>query len=167
MKHLKSAEGASLSDKVALMIGTVGENATLRRGFCLKVTEPAVHLFAYAHPSGTINSGVLLGRVAGVVALRQVARRDDVSLDEVGRGLCQHIVGMNPRRIGSSDDEPAQESDDEECLIHQEYLEDQTVTVREILEESGVEVVDFKRFECGEVVDAPTEQPLELIETCQ
>lgn len=167
MKNLKNREGASLSDKVALMIGTVGENATLRRGFCLKATEPSIHLYAYAHPSGTINNSVLLGRVAGIVALRQVVPRDDVSLDEVGRGLCQHIVGMNPKRIGSSDDEPAQESDDEECLIHQEYLDDQTVTVKEILEESGVEVVDFKRFECGEVVNAPMEQPLELIETCQ
>lgn len=166
-KTLKTSDSTTLVDKVALMIGSVGENATLRRGFCLKATQPSIHLYAYAHPSGTAINNVLLGRVAGVVALKQIASNDDVSLDEIGRGLCQHVVGMNPKRIGTPDDEPAKEKDDEECLIHQEYLEDQSVTVKEVLEESGVEVVDFKRFACGEVVNSGSEQPLELLETCQ
>lgn len=123
-------------------------------------------LYAYAHPSGTVNGNVLLGRVAGIIALRQTAPNDEVNVDEVGRSLCQHVVGMNPKRIGSpEDDRPAEDADDEECLIYQDYLEDQTVTVREILEESGLEVVDFKRFECGEA--ATVQQPLESVETCQ
>lgn len=167
LKGLKSSDSTTLADKVALMIGTVGENATLRRGFGLKATHPSVYLYAYAHPSGTTVNNILLGRVAGVVALKQVATNDDVSLDEIGKGLCQHIVGMNPKRIGTVDDEPAKDKDDEECLIHQEYLEDQTVTVKEVLEESGVEVLDFKRFECGEIVNSNNEQPFELLETCQ
>lgn len=149
------------------MIGAVGENATLRRGFCLKVAEPSVRLFAYAHPSGNVKNDVMLGRVASIVAVRQIQpNQDEASINEIGRGLCQHIVGMNPKRIGSPDDQPAKDSDDEECLIHQEYLQDETVTVKEVLEESGLEVIQFKRFECGEIVNT-TEQPLELIKTCQ
>lgn len=150
------------------MIGSVGENATLRRGFYYKSTQPSIHLYAYAHPSGnTLNNNVLLGRVAGVVALKRIASSNDVSLEEIGKGLCQHVVGMNPKRIGSPDDEPAKEKDDEECLIHQEYLEDQSVTVNEVLEESGVEVIDFRRFECGQVVNSGSEKTLEALETCQ
>lgn len=168
LKKLQTSDGTALIDKVALMIGSVGENATLRRGYCFKTAQPSIRLYAYAHPSGNVINDVLLGRVAGVVALRQTAPNEHVSLDEIGRGLCQHVVGMNPKRIGTADDEPAKEKDDEECLIHQEYLEDDSVTVKEVLEESGVEIVDFKRFECGEVVNAANEQrPLELIETCQ
>lgn len=150
------------------MIGSVGENATLRRGFYFKTTQPSIHLYAYAHPSGnTLNNNVLLGRVAGVLALKRISSSNDVCLDEIGRGLCQHVVGMNPKKVGTLDDEPAKEKDDEECLIHQEYLEDPSVTVQEVLEESGVEIVDFRRFECGEVVNSGGEKHLETLETCQ
>lgn len=43
MKNLKTTDGKSLADKVALMIGTVGENATLKRALCLKA-GPGVQL---------------------------------------------------------------------------------------------------------------------------
>lgn len=82
-------------------------------------------------------------------------------------GICQHIVGMDPKKIGSDTDEPAKNKDDETCLIHQEYLLDDSVTVKDILEESKLEIIDFKRFECGEIVNAVGDQPLEYVETCQ
>lgn len=148
------------------MIGTVGENATLRRGFSLKTNTDNISLYAYAHPSGNQKGNVLLGRIAGVVALRQIAPKE-TDLDSIGKGLCQHIVGMNPKKIGSSlDDKPAKDSDDEMCLIYQEFIENPEFTVQEVLEENGVEVVDFKRFECGENLEED-EQPLELRQTCQ
>lgn len=74
---------------------------------------------------------------------------------------------MHPKKIGTSDDEPAKNKDEETCLIHQEYLLEDGVTVKEVLEENKIEIIDFKRFECGESDRALGDQPLELVETCQ
>lgn len=39
MKSLKANDGKSLADKLALMIGNVGENATLKRALGIKVDD--------------------------------------------------------------------------------------------------------------------------------
>jgi len=41
---------------------------------------------------------------------------------------------------------------DEHTLVNQEFLLDPDMTVREFLIQNSVEVVDFVRYECGEVV---------------
>lgn len=43
LKSLKSIDGKSLADKLALMIGTVGENASLKRALCIQA-GPGIHL---------------------------------------------------------------------------------------------------------------------------
>lgn len=164
MKNFSGSDGKSLADHLALMIGTVGENASLKRGLCVKVPND-VHLSGYVHPSGSDGS-VLLGKIGGLVALKQLSS-NSVDLDDIGKKLCQHIVGMNPKKIGTVNDKPATDKDEESCLIHQEFLLDDSVTVKQILDEHEIEVIDFKRFECGEETVESINQPLELIETCQ
>ncbi|EFA03187.2 elongation factor Ts, mitochondrial [Tribolium castaneum] len=164
MKAFLATDGKSLADHLALMIGTVGENASLKRGLCVKAPSD-VHLVGYVHPSGSDGS-VLLGKIGGLIALKQLSSKC-ADLDEIGKKLCQHIVGMNPQKIGTSDDEPAKDKEEEVCLIHQEFLLDDSVTVKEVLDEHEIEVVDFKRLECGGDTVEGVNQPLELIETCQ
>ncbi|RZB39868.1 elongation factor Ts, mitochondrial, partial [Asbolus verrucosus] len=164
LKNLPASDGKSLADHLALMIGTVGENASLKRAFCVKVQND-VHLTGYVHPSGS-NSSVLLGKIGGLLALKQLVSKD-VDLEKVGKDLCQHVVGMNPKKVGTSLDAPSKDKENEICLIHQEYLLDDNVTVREVLDENQLEIVDFKRFECGEDTNQSVDQPLEFIETCQ
>lgn len=167
LKSLQVQDGKTLADRLALMIGTVGENASLRRALGLKY-DNSVNLYVYVHPSGNQRGNVLLGRFASVVVLRQTEPKDDVNLEKVGKSLCQHIVGMNPKKIGdTSVDKPADNADDETCLVYQEYIENPEVTVGEVLQETGVEIVDFKRFECGENLSNVGEKPLEFVETCQ
>lgn len=146
------------------MIGSVGENASLRRALSLKVPKD-INLAGYAHPV-TSEDSIQQGKICGLVALKKLGS-NEVDLNRLGRDLCQHIVGMNPKKIGTEDDQAATNKDNEICLIHQDYLLDDSVTVGCILEENQVKVVDFQRFECGEEVDPTVEQPLELIETCQ
>lgn len=165
LKDLKASDGKLLEDHMALMIGTVGENAILKRGVSLKA-ENGVRIYGYAHPSGTDKNSVLLGRVCGVVALKQTEDLQDVDLDQLGKDLCQHVVGMDPKRIGSDDDKPAKNTDEEECLIYQEFINDNSILVKDLLSENGAEVVDFKRFECGELNNSITES-LDMLETCQ
>ncbi|KAI4465678.1 elongation factor ts dimerization domain superfamily [Holotrichia oblita] len=164
INQLKAPDGKSLSDHVALMIGTLGENASLGRAMVL-TAAPNLYLSGYAHPSGQQKNNVLFGRIGGIVALRQCTSKD-VDLSTIGKDICQHIVGMNPKRVGTSTDEPSKNSDEETCLIFQEYLNDESIKVKDYLEENGVEVIDFKRFECGEC-SRITGQSLEFVETCQ
>lgn len=150
----------TLSDHLALIIGKVGENATLRRASCFKVGD-AVQLSSFAHPSKTSDSAasknvVQLGKFGALVALKSNATIIDA---ELRRNLCQHIVGMNPATVGAADvDKPAEVKDDERCLIWQEYLLEPSVQVHEILAENGLEVVEFQRYECGEQLASEIEQ---------
>ncbi|KAJ8875282.1 hypothetical protein PR048_023177 [Dryococelus australis] len=67
---------------------------------------------------------------------------------------------MNPTKFGEpSVDEPAANADDEQCMIYQEYLLDPSITVAQLLSDNGVSVLDFERFECGEVLSSSSVEP--------
>lgn len=139
-------DGKTLSDHLALLIGTVGENATLKRAICFK-TNDSIKLSGYAHPAPNIEeiNSIKFGKYGTIVAF------NGNTSAIVQKNLCQHIVGMNPVKIGEKGkDEPAENKDDETCLIHQEYLLDPDTTIAEVLETNQIEIIDFQRFECGE-----------------
>lgn len=70
---------------------------------------------------------------------------------------------MSPTKIGDPEfDKPAKNSDDETALIFQDYLHDTELTVQQVLTETETQVLDFARFQMGEVVE--TQQQLESIE---
>ncbi|KAF5288991.1 hypothetical protein FQA39_LY03870 [Lamprigera yunnana] len=144
LKELPAPNGKSLADERAL---------------CLKVDDD-VHLSSYAHPSGTEINDVAFGKFGGLIALKQVVPKDiDIDINSLGKSLCQHVVGMDPKKIGSTSDKPAENHDDETCLIYQEYIDDNEEIVNDILERNGIEVIDFKRFECGEDLCSGFKQP--------
>ncbi|XP_053672389.1 elongation factor Ts, mitochondrial [Anopheles nili] len=159
LKQIVLEDGKSLGDHLALVIGTVGENASLNRAICYKVPDN-VQLTGYVHPAP--NEEVpfdvpLVGKYGSLVAFKadhstvQETGDDELNAVQVARKVCQHIVGMKPERIGvQGKDEPATDKDEETCLIHQEYLVDPTYTVGEVLEANRLQIVDFQRFECGE-----------------
>lgn len=72
---------------------------------------------------------------------------------------------MNPAKIGQKGiDEPNPVSDDETTMIFQEYLLDPSITIEQLLNDNQAEVLDFVRFETGELI--PTGQSLDTVETC-
>ncbi|XP_055372010.1 elongation factor Ts, mitochondrial-like [Condylostylus longicornis] len=147
LKHLKANDGKTLSDHLALLIGTVGENATLKRAICFK-TNNDLKLYAYTHPPSNINeqSDISFGKYGTLVAFR--TEKDD---KELQKNICQHIVGMSPVKIGNIDkDKPLENKDNETCLIFQEYLLDPNYLVNDFLKENNVEIIDYQRYECGE-----------------
>ncbi|CAH2239897.1 elongation factor Ts, mitochondrial isoform X1 [Pararge aegeria] len=163
-----SAEGGKkLSEVLALFIGSVGENAILRRAECWKANSNDVKITAYTHPALATPSDYSTGRYGALLAYKQPN-----DIEDVGKHICQHIVGCAPRKIGDKEkDKPTENSDDETCLIYQEYLLDPSYTVEEVLQSNKVEVLDYVRFSCGE--EAETEmpgvekQPLDSVQTLQ
>lgn len=139
------------------MIGSVGENASLRRATCFKVSD-ALTLAAFTHPPIKSSTAVQLGKFGSIVALENKGSNDENTI-EIQRNICQHIVGMNPLKIGVfGSDKPTENKDDERCLIFQEYLLDSSVTVAEVLQENNMSIYEFHRYECGEAIANTAEQ---------
>ncbi|XP_001655529.2 elongation factor Ts, mitochondrial isoform X1 [Aedes aegypti] len=157
LKQIKLEDGKSLADHLALMIGTVGENASLNRAICFKAPE-SINLTGYVHPAPTEEVPLdvpQFGKYGSILAFKHTSADSN---GEVAKKVCQHVVGMKPAKIGDKTrDEPAKEKNDETCLIYQEYLADPSYTVAEVLEANNVEVVDFQRFECGEKIKTDDE----------
>lgn len=150
----------SLADVVAENVGQLGENILIRRAVCIHV-GPELCLEGYTHPpTSSVVSTISLGKFGGFVVYKKLLEPplmfEEVSLKEVGKQLAQHIVGMNPTKIGSKDDTPSTDKDEESTLIHQEFLLDSDVKMGQLLEENGLEILDFSRFECGEVIPPST-----------
>ncbi|XP_014467794.1 PREDICTED: elongation factor Ts, mitochondrial [Dinoponera quadriceps] len=162
LKTLSAGDGKTLGDHAALTIGNVGENISLRRALAISV-QPDVTLFGCTHPAPMNPIPVSFGKYGALVAVK-TKESDNI----LGTQLCQHIIGMDPQKIGNPQvDEPHNNMDEETCMIYQEFLLDPSLSVQELLENAQTEVVDFARFEMGEELDEPTSEPtLESVQTC-
>jgi elongation factor Ts len=156
LRNLKSDDGKSLADHLALMIGTVGENASLRRAICYKSPE-AVRLCGYTHPApevAPVEGKLMFGKYGAIAAFNSNSEKTE-EIREIHRKICQHIVGMKPEKIGDAEqDQPNEVKDEEKCLIHQDFLLDDSITIGQILQENNIKIIDFQRFECGEKVES-------------
>jgi len=96
---LKSAEfpgaGKSVEEHVTAMVGTIGENMTLRRSDSLEVGSGAVA--AYVH--NQVAPG--LGKIGVLVALESTG--DVAKLNELGRQIAMHVAATNPLAVTEAD----------------------------------------------------------------
>ncbi|XP_059489863.1 elongation factor Ts, mitochondrial [Neocloeon triangulifer] len=146
-------DGGPLIDHVALAIGNVGENLSLRRCAILTTTEPLIQLTGYTHPAEEQPGHIICGKYGAMVAFK--GKGDQHRLQLLGRQLCQHVVGMCPKSIGDPEtDSPNPDSDSESVLIFQEFLLDSDLTVGNILQDNEATVLDYIRFETGETIES-------------
>ncbi|XP_042652728.1 LOW QUALITY PROTEIN: elongation factor Ts, mitochondrial [Tyto alba] len=165
-KHLLQADelaqlrtgpgGALLSNHIALAIGKLGENLTLRRAAWLRVPEGDGYIATYTHGWGPAPAPVAMGAYGALVACRVMEPRPPAAtLEEVGRKVAQHVVGMAPTALGTPQDEPRGE-EEETRLLAQSFLLEPDLTVGQFLGARGaLTVSDFLRFHCGEETPAP------------
>ena len=99
LKALTVEDGKLLSDHVALLIGSVGENVSLRRAYCFQGGE-GVTVAGYTHPAPQHAHKTLYGKYGALVAFRkELSSNNDeesavkIPTDQIGRLLCQHIIG--------------------------------------------------------------------------
>lgn len=144
-------DSPKLADEMALMIGAVGENASLRRAVCFKIPD-SMQLIGTAYPltkpAACAHNEFQFGNMGTILSVRTPA---EIS-DELKKNLCLQVIGSNPLKVGNKEqDKPAANVDDEICLIHQEYLFDPSIRVGELLDEHQIEVIDFQKYKCGEI----------------
>ncbi|XP_029042628.1 elongation factor Ts, mitochondrial [Osmia bicornis bicornis] len=159
INELVANDGKSLGDHSALTIGTVGENINIRRAMCMSV-QPGVYLYGCTHPAPLNPLPSSYGRYGALVALKS-NKKNEV----LGMQLCQHVIGMNPIRVGDTKvDTPNENIDDEHIMLYQEFLLDPSLSVQQLLQSEQAEILDFVRFEMGETFN--NKQALDSVETC-
>lgn len=89
----------TLMDEAAVAIGELGENIQLRRAVALKSGKDIL-LAGYTHPAAAEGSVlgkdvVQLGKFGAMVAYKpNETSMSPGRVAEIGRQLCQHVVGM-------------------------------------------------------------------------
>jgi len=149
LKSLVGPENKSLGDHIAIAIANLGENLSLRRSIVFKANEP-MRLSGFTHPTPeNISAPVLFGKYGALIAFS--ASSNDPKVENISRQLCQHVVGMNPSKVGVvGEDEPNENNEDETVMIHQDFLLDPSITIGELLSDTGIQINSFVRLECGE-----------------
>lgn len=151
LQSLQGPEDKSLGDHVAILISSVGENMLLKRAACITVDE-GHDISGFTHPSpGLSQSGPMTGKFGALLVYKDLKNAEkQINVEDVARQLCQHVIGMNPSKIGTTDDIPAEDSEEESVMIHQEFLLDPDQFVGEVMASAGIQPIEFLRFECGE-----------------
>ncbi|XP_033629381.1 elongation factor Ts, mitochondrial-like [Asterias rubens] len=184
MQKFALEDQKTLQDITAMTIGKIGENMTLNRSLCL-VAPKDHYLGTYIHSvlQSQHKSKCMVGKYGALVAFKKTeGGTKEFRPADIGRRLCQHIVGMSPVTIGEfaevkpvtpeappkieelkqheseQDAPPEKEQQVETEMLKQEYLLDPTMTVGDLVRQENLEIIDFARFECGESAVGETSQ---------
>ncbi|XP_061470971.1 elongation factor Ts, mitochondrial [Rhineura floridana] len=152
-------DGSLLMDQLALATGKLGENMVLKRAVWVLVPEK-FFIGSYVHgalPEGNpALSNMLFGKYGALVICSPSEQSEKSDFAELGWRLGQHVVGMAPLSIGSLEDEPG--GDCETKMLAQPFLLDPTISLGQYVQPTGVSVLDFVRFECGEDTELSTSE---------
>jgi elongation factor Ts len=183
-KTIYGPSKATVADTIKEMIGSIGENMTLRRAAHLSVAKGAVA--SYMH--NMLAPG--LGKIGVIVALDSAG--DEKKLASLGKQIAMHIAAANPQAVDVTSLDPAfvarerailveqaKESGkpeaviekmvegrlrkfyEEVVLLQQPFVHDPDMTVAKALEaaekDAGapIKITGFHRFALGEGIDRP------------
>lgn len=97
---LNGVEGKSLADHIAVTIGNLGENVTLRRATCLNTQNTGLNIMGLTHPSNLNGTKFLFGKYGSIIIYRKKVEDEKINQqplestrDEILRQMCQHIIG--------------------------------------------------------------------------
>ena len=141
----------TVESAIVQLVGRLGERIKLRRAISM-TSETSSVLGRYAHGPFTFDlDGCLMGKYAALVAVQpnNGSSGNVEPLQALATRLAQHIVGMGPRFI-SLDDAEGDDVIHSDVLLEQQYLMDDSITVKELLQKHNANVVDFIRLVCGE-----------------
>lgn len=104
-------EDKSVADHVQALVGTIGENMTVRRTACISVKSGVVA--SYIHNAVTPG----LGKIGILVGLESDG--DAEKLLQFGRQVAMHIAATNPESVSTDDLDPALVEKEKEFLSEQ------------------------------------------------
>ncbi|XP_060776286.1 elongation factor Ts, mitochondrial [Neoarius graeffei] len=142
--NLAVPQGSSVADQLALAIGRLGENISVRRAVLVGVPADW-RMGSYVHGAVLGQTSMPMGRYGALVVFQGGPEGQE---EVLGKKLGQHIVGEAPLSLGDVGDVPCGES--ETRLLPQSFLLEPQYTVGQYLALQNARVLDFIRFKCGE-----------------
>ena len=159
LNNLEYENGKTVKETLTEKIATIGENMNIRR--FERIETPSV-VAGYLHGEGKIAVLVQLDggtkEVAEDVAM-QVAALNPEYLDETKNIIMEHTLAEGkPAEIAEKIAAGRlQKVFEEICLIHQPFVKDGSLKVKEYVAKNGGKVVRFVRFEKGEGLEKKVE----------
>ncbi|ETN79197.1 translation elongation factor Ts [Necator americanus] len=193
LNALTDTSGKPLSEIVAMTVGKLGENITVRTIMALYAPSGS-SLHSAAHPRDGSPS-VNMGKFVSVIALRRAATEGMFPTEKLGAQICQHVIGMRSETLG----EPSQTvkvekqkeiteetkdelndfaevqtpiiDEDETALLRQAFMLNPSQTVYDYVSGHQAEIVDFVRLrnaECGTllILGRHTQRKLHFAHCC-
>ncbi|KAK6753207.1 hypothetical protein RB195_012664 [Necator americanus] len=193
LNALTDTSGKPLSEIVAMTVGKLGENITVRKIMALYAPSGS-SLHSAAHPRDGSPS-VNMGKFVSVIALRRAATEGMFPTEKLGAQICQHVIGMRSETLG----EPSQTvkvekqkeiteetkdelndfaevqtpiiDEDETALLRQAFMLNPSQTVYDYVSGHQAEIVDFVRLrnaECGTllILGRHTQRKLHFAHCC-
>ncbi|CDW56215.1 elongation factor Ts, mitochondrial [Trichuris trichiura] len=98
-------KSSRLDDLIALSTATFGEKVCLKRCTCL-LTSNDMFLSGYVHPKPSNSDGPMVGHYGAIIAYKNCGGSSkELDYFDIGQKICQHVVGMNPKSIGTSSED--------------------------------------------------------------
>lgn len=132
----------TVEERVVSLVGKIGENIKLKRAMAIATNSSNI-IGTSTHGSFSfVLDECQMGSYAGVVVLKSLHKSvDREEVRKIAKGLSQHVIGMNP--LGLKSDNLIAEED---SFLGQDYLLNEKVKVGDLVENSGVEIIDFVRY---------------------
>eukprot|EP00794_Sanderia_malayensis_P018136 gene18136-19946_t len=141
-----SFDGHLIKDLIVSVVNQLGENIVLRRAVTIATSKQnTIGVYAHGQSHGDID-GCHFGKYCALVVLGRDGQKESSGTRGLATSLAQHVVGMQPQCI----DKDPEHQDAETALLNQEYMLDNSLNVRTLLNKHDMSVVDFVRYQCGE-----------------
>lgn len=149
---LQCPETGTLGDKAASSVGQLGENILLQRGCLLKSTQNGV-MCGHVYNNILPGADVAMGTYAALVHLEPTTDegfKDLEAIKQLGSEIGKHIIGLNPLVVNEGDEGV---TDSNKVLTKQGFVQDEEVSVGEMLEKHSAKVTTFIRYALGETAE--------------
>jgi len=132
----------TVEELVVSLVGKIGENIKLNKALAIAThKENIIGISSHGNISTTVNNCVMGTYGAAVVLKPQSQSIEKTLIANLAQSLSQHVIGMNPKCLKPTKDIP-----EEDTFLCQEYLLDDKRTISDMVDEAGVEIVDFVRY---------------------
>ncbi|RCN30863.1 putative translation elongation factor Ts [Ancylostoma caninum] len=98
LNSLADSDGKPLSEVLAMTVGKLGENITVRSINALYAPS-GTFLYSAAHPREGLPS-VSMGKFVSVIALRRANVEGLFPTEKLASQICQHVIGMRSESLG-------------------------------------------------------------------
>uniref|UniRef100_A0A914DU65 Elongation factor Ts, mitochondrial n=2 Tax=Acrobeloides nanus TaxID=290746 RepID=A0A914DU65_9BILA len=103
LESLPTLKNRTVKEALAMTIGKLGENITITKAE-IHLSPPGFMLRGHAHPKDGTEK-MEMGRFISLVGIQRTESCSNFPTEKLAHQLCQHVIGMDPKEVGSPETE--------------------------------------------------------------